>query len=95
MKGDKGSRKTLLFWTIASFYFWVWISTLIMIYCYFSIYYRVAKSDKYTSEILLQALYKLKGYPMIIFSCWVVPSYVDIASVVDENYYLSSTLSVF
>ena len=95
VQGGKGSRKTLLFWTIASFHFWVWISILLMIYCYVSIYYRIVKSDKYTSEILLQALYKLKGYPIIIFSCWIIPSYVDIASVVDEKYYISTTLMVF
>ena len=45
--------------------------------------------------MISQALYKLRGYPIINLSCWIVPSYVDVASASDENYYLSDLWTVY
>jgi len=66
----------LLFWVIASFYFWIWSS--LFVYCILYMYV-LFNQKPLTNPLTIVALKRLCLYPLSVILCWITPTFYDIS----------------
>jgi hypothetical protein len=87
---------TAKFWTIQSFYLWMWLA--VIIYCYYMIFTYIAITELSASmsqPLIRKALYRLPWYPLNVVICWSYTCYVDIYTVFYGHSYLNDGLSAY
>lgn len=74
---DRSPRWTYSFWAIISFYIWLWIIIIGMIFCYVRVYLKARAATTVLRLLIESALSKLWAYPVIISLLWLIPVIVD------------------
>jgi hypothetical protein len=71
-----------VFWRVFAFYFWIFLSVLIMVYFNIlisKIVSHMKSQSKLLSAYSTTALSKIKYYPMVIILCWIISALSDLA----------------
>lgn len=78
---------TQAFWTITSFYFWVWSSIIVFTIVFFIALYRCQQFQGSLSKSSVEGVIvrTLLPYPLIIVVCWIFPTIFDVAIAIDPN----------
>lgn len=73
-------QNVALLWQIFSFYFWVWLSMVIMMVCLCYISYKLYCVYRGKNDALRIVIKRLAWYPVIVLLCWFLPMVIDAAS---------------
>ena len=78
-------------WYVVSFYMWIWACLLLNVglLVYSMISMRNFSRDEYRGKVL-QLLFKLLGYPVVIIVCWTCTTMYDLILVVDYDHYTAT-----